>query len=308
MAGRSMVDESTSALSQSLVGEVFKAIGLPEAGQARRIFGRLLLRATDRLSVIGLTFDRMCADQGFSAAAEWALGNWCRGVRASSGSVPSGVPLLVISNHPGTYDALVIASHLQRDDLVILVSDIPFLKKLPHAREHFAFLDMDPQSRACALRCGVRHLERGGAVLLYGTGRIDPDPAISDEAAVHIERWSPSIEVFLRLVPQARVVLSVVSHAVSSRWARSPIAWLRRDAMDQRRLVEFAQVLQQLFFPGSLYLSPCLSLEAPADAPPSNSTAAKGELLGWLIGCEKRLMDDHLARFGASFRLAGMPG
>jgi hypothetical protein len=298
------VDESTSALSQSLVGEVFKALGLPEWGRARRTFGRFLTHATDRLSTIGLTFDRICDAQGFSAAAEWALSNWCRGVRASgAGEIPSHVPLLVISNHPGTYDALVIASNLRRDDLMILASDIQFLKRLPHASQHFAFLDLDPQSRAAALRCGIRHMEQGGAVLLYGTGCIDPDPAISDEAPAHIERWSPSIEVFLRLVPRARVVLSVVSHAVSWRWAHSPIAWVRRDAMDKRRLVEFAQVLQQLFFPGSLYLSPCLSLETQSEPLAADRPSGRRELLGWLIDREKRLMDEHLAMFGTSYRL-----
>jgi hypothetical protein len=295
------VDEAIYALSESLIGEVFSALGLAVDGWARRTFGRMLRRATERLSEIGLTFDRLCATRGFSAAAEWALGNWCRGIQARvAEGVPADAPVLVVSNHPGTYDALVIASRLRRDDIFIIASDIGFLKQLPHAREHFAFLDLDPRSRACALRCGIRHLQRGGALLLYGTGRIDPDPALSPGAEKDIDRWSPSIDVFLRRVPQARVVLSVVSHAVSAGWARSPITLLRRDGMDRRRLAEFGQVLQQLFLPGSLFLSPRLTLGPPIDVADLRRQAVDGKSLPTLIAREKELLRDHLIHFCGS--------
>jgi hypothetical protein len=295
------VDEAIHVLSESLIGEVFKALGLAEAGRARQLFGGLLRRATDRLSEIGLTFDGLCASHGFSAAAEWALGNWCRSIQARGAEhVPRDGPLLVISNHPGTYDALVIASRLRRDDLMIIASDIGFLRRLPHACQNFVFLDSCLQSRACAMRSGIRHLRRGGAVLLYGTGLIDPDPAISREAEAHIDHWSPSIDLFLRLVPQVRVVLSVVSHAVSLGWARSPITLLRRDAMDRRRVAEFGQVLQQLFLPGSLFLSPRLSLGPAIEPARLPLQSADGRSLEYLIAREKDLLHDHMSFFGAA--------
>jgi hypothetical protein len=234
---------SVEALSDSLIGEIFKALGLAERGWARRRFGGVFRKAADRLSRVGVTFDQLCARDGFGAAAEWALTNWCADIRARGVEhVPPDKPLLVISNHPGTYDALVIASRLRRNDLRLIASDIPFLKQLPHAKDHFFFVDMDPLVRANATRHGIRHLEKGGAILLYGSGEIDPDPALSGEAPHHIDKWSRSIELFLRRVPETRVLLSVVSHSVSDRWARSPIAWFRRLPLDKRRLVEFRPI------------------------------------------------------------------
>jgi hypothetical protein len=207
-------------LSDSLVGEIFKALGLAADGWARRQFGSLFRTATDRLSEIGVTFDRLCASDGFAEAAQWALTNWCNGILARGvETVPASDPLLVISNHPGTYDALVITSRLGRDDVRIFASDIPFLQQLPHVRDHFFFLSMDPQSRMKATRDGIRHLQAGGAVLLYGSGQIDPDPALSEEAPLHVDSWSRSIELFLRSVPETKVLLSVVSHAISPAWA-----------------------------------------------------------------------------------------
>lgn len=290
---------SIETLSHSLVGEVFKALGLPEDGRARRWFGPLFRKATDRLSSIGVTFDRLCAAEGFHKAAEWALTNWCKDIRTRGiEHIPADQPLLVVSNHPGAYDALVIISHLKRDDIRLIASDIPFLKHLPHAREHFFFVDSNTQTRARATRNGLRHLENGGALLLYGTGLIDPDPAISAEAPRHVDRWSKSIELFLRHAPETRVILSVVSHVVSLRWARSPLVWLRRMPLDKRRLVEFGQVLQQLFFPGSLFLSPRLSLHPPIAVEALRAKAGSSGLLPLLIAREKALMSEHLAAFG----------
>ena len=292
---------SVEALSDSLVGEIFKALGLAENGWARRRFGGVFRKAAVRLSRVGVTFDQLCARDGFGAAAEWALTHWCTDIRARGVEhVPPDKPLLVISNHPGTYDALVIASRLRRDDLRLISSDIPFLKQLPHAKDHFFFVDMDPLVRANATRKGIRHLEKGGAILLYGSGEIDPDPALSGEAPHHIDRWSRSIELFLRRVPETRVLLSVVSHSVSARWARSPISWFRRLPLDKRRLVEFGQVLQQLFFPGSLYLSPRLSFAAPIRVDELRAEAGTSALLPTIIAREKQLLSEHLAAFGAS--------
>ncbi len=296
------VDADVEALSESLVAEVFKALGLSETGRARRVLGPLFRRATRRLSQIGITFGHLCETVGFPGAAEWALTHWCTGIRArGTEEVPATGPLLVVSNHPGTYDALVIAAHLRRDDMAIFASAIPFLKNLPRLSRYFFFLDpVDTQARMRQTRSGIRHLQKGGAILLYGSGQIDPDPSLfPDEAIRCVDRWSRSVDLFLRLVPETKVLLSVVSHAVSAGWARSPITWLRRRPLDKRRLAEFGQVLQQLFFPGSLYLSPRLSFSLPLAVEALRAESVTGRLWPVLVAREKRLMAEHLAAFGA---------
>jgi hypothetical protein len=199
---------------------------------------------------------------------------------------------------------LVIASRLKREDLRVFASDIPCVKQLPHAKERFFFIDSDPLVRANATRLGIRHLENRGAMLLYGSGQIDPDPALFEEAPHHIDLWSRSVELFLRRIPERHVLLSVVSHSVSIRWARSPIAWFRRLPLDKRRLVEFGQVLQQLFLPGSLYLSPRLSLAPPIHADELRADARMSEVLPTIIAREKQLLSEHLAAFGALHTLS----
>jgi len=289
------MDTEMSALSESLITEIFNALGLSRTGWARRSFGPLFRKATDRLSEIGMTFDRLVQREGFTRAAGWALTNWCTGVTARGiEQVPPRGPLLVVSNHPGTYDALVICSQLRRDDVRIVASDIPFLMELPHARQQFIFISRIAHDRMRGFRVAMRHLRQGGALLIYGSGYIDPDPDISGEAVEHIERWSPSLEMFLRLVPETKVLLTLVSRVVSAGWARSPLTWMQREPKYRRRLAEFGQVLQQLLFPGSLYLSPCLSFDAPLGVESLYTACPTNGLLPALVRREKQLLAQHL--------------
>ena len=294
-----MTDADVSRLSDSLTYEIIHALGLPRTLGWQRFFKPLFRRATEQLCHIGLTFDRLILERGFSRAAEWSLSNWCRGILARGREhVPAEGPLLVVSNHPGAYDALVIAAQLQRDDLRVVASDLPLLRDLPNLRRRIFFIPINIQDtfhRMSGLLSAVRYLRDGGAVLLMGSGTIDPDPAVYPGASAHLQRWSEATDVFLRFVPEARVLLSAVSHIVSPKWARHPLTWLQRAGMPRRRLAEFGQVLQQLFSPGSLYVSPRLSF-----APPLNAAELGESPREVLIQEERWLLEAHCREFGGS--------
>jgi hypothetical protein len=283
-------------LSESLIDEIVNAVGLPKTPAARWIFGLFFHRATERLSAIGVTFDRLIASDGFPSACVWALTHWCRDITArGSESVPQTGPLLVISNHAGAYDSAVIASRLGRNNLKFIGSNVAFLKNLPNTSEHFFFVsEHDAYNRMAAVRSGVRHLQGGGALLLFGTGLIDSDPAVYPGAEKEIENWSSSIDLFLRQVPEANVVVTIVSGIVSPRWAHHPVTWLKRIAWQKRRLAEFGQVIQQLFFPGQLYVSPCVSFALPVTAETLYGESDSGRLLPAVVARGKSLLAEHV--------------
>ena len=109
----------------------------------------------------------------------------------------------------------------------------------------------------------IAHLKEGGCLLLFGTGLIDPDPAIYPDAENEIGNWSSSIDLFLRQVPQAQVVICIISGIVLPRWAHSPLTWLRRVDWQKRRIAEYGQVIEQLLFPGKPNISPSMTIAAP---------------------------------------------
>ncbi len=297
-------DPAIQVLRGTLVKEIINAVGLPNTGSVQRIFGRLFQKATTRLATIGITFDRLIPSDGFAKACEWALTNWCRNIQArGKEAIPQDGPLLAISNHAGAYDSVVIASLLGRDDLKFIASDVAFLKNLPNTNQHFIYVsDDNDYARVAAARAGLRHLKNGGALLLFGTGLIDPDPAVYPDAEKNLESWSPSIDLFLRQVPEVKVLVTIVSGIVSPKWAHHPITWLKRIDWQKRRLAEFGQVIQQLLLPGQLYVTPHVSFAHPASVTELHNESQDGHLLPAVIGRGKMLLAEHLAWIQADSR------
>jgi hypothetical protein len=291
------VDLEIQSLGATLIDEILNAVGVKKNGMTEWIFMRLFLKAAVRMASIGVTFDRLINSQGFPSACAWALTNWCRGIAARGvETIPHTGPLLVISNHAGAYDSIVIASMLGRNDTKFIASDVAFLKNLPSASSHFIFVSGDdPYHRMAAARSALHHLEGGGALILFGTGLIDPDPAVYPGAEKEIENWSPSIDLFLRRVPEANIVLAIVSGIVSPRWARHPLTWLKRISWQRRRLAEFGQVLEQLFFPGRLYVSPRLSFAPPVQVSGLKHETIETRVLPEIISRGKTLLAEHNA-------------
>jgi len=288
-------DAEVIILSKSLLYELVGSVGLPR-DRFHNLFYLIFHSVTDRLARIGVTFNRNVAEVGFSRAMGLALPDFVRaiGERGVRVTPPEG-PLLVVSNHPGTYDSLIITSRLRRDDACIISGDIPFLKKMPEAHRHFFFTAPDPLARALAARKAIRHLQGGGAVLMYGYGSIDPDPAVYPDAEQHIEHWSPSLDLFLKSVPEASLLICIVSHVVSPKWRHSLLYWLRRKPLDRRRLVEFGQVMFQLLFPRKLMLSPFISFGPPVGLPELRRESGSDRVLPAIIRRGKSLLAEHMA-------------
>jgi hypothetical protein len=291
------IDEEIHLISDKLIYEIVTAFGLPGTENWCRRLRPLLRKATENLSRIGLTFDRLIAEFGFPKAAAWSITHWCRDILVRGrDNIPAEGPLVVVSNHPGAYDALVIAAQLPRPDLRIIASDLPFLRAFNNISERIFFIPinkMDTARRSAGMLSAVRYLKSGGAVLLMGSGTIDPDPAVYPGALKHLQRWTEATSMFLRFVPQARLMLTAISHIVSPKWAYHPLTWLQRGLMEKRRVAEFGQVLQQLFFPESLYVCPRLSF-----APILTSDQLGDSPRDILVEREAALLMEHCREFG----------
>jgi hypothetical protein len=290
------MDSEIKSLSHSLVVELAGSVGYRNSPLVQQLAWFFFRPVTDRLAKIGVKFDQDVIQYGFSTAMKNALQGFIHKVTVrGQENVPSYGPLLVISNHPGTFDSLIISSELRRDDLCIISGDIPFLKNLPLAHKHFFFTsDKDQNARTVAARQSIRHLQAGGAVLVYGFGHIDPDPAVYNDAHQAIESWSPSVDLFLRLVPAAKLLITITSHVVSPVWRHSPLYYLRRGSLERRRLVEFGQVMTQLLFPRTFRQSPFTSFAESVTNETLHEESGTGRLLPVIISRGKTLLRDHI--------------
>lgn len=260
-------------LTPKLLDEVFKALGWGSNHPLRAPLTPLFNAACRRFAHIAIRFDQEVAAFGFREAAQRILPHFAREVHARGAEhVPAEGPLLVVSNHPGTVDGLAIASRLPRPDLKIVVSGVPFLRHLRATANHLIYSSLDTFERMKVVRSAIRHLEDGGAVLLFPSGGLDPDPAVMPGALEALEEWSPSLEVILRRVPSARVLITFVSGVLHPAWARNPVTHLRRGRRERQRVAEFFQVIQQMLFPGQLLVIPSIRFARPLQFASSRET------------------------------------
>ena len=240
---------TVASLSELLIEELIKAMALPNSAAARSFLRKLLGRATRNFSELGLELDCVVAEGGLSAGARWVqprfvASNLACGVE----NIPPGGPLVIASNHPGSYDSVIISAHVLRPDYKVIIGNIPFFQNLPNLRERAIFAPAvnDMAGRMNTVRESIRHLKTGGALLIFARGSIEADPSIAPDADAEFELWSRSLEIFLRHIPQARILTTIVSGVIAEAAFHHPITWLRAARPDKQRLAFMYQMIRQM--------------------------------------------------------------
>jgi hypothetical protein len=207
--------------------------------------------------------------------------------------LPQAGPLLVVSNHPGTIDAMVITAGLPRSDLKMVARDMRCLRILPTVDAHMIYATTDTHVRMVVLRGVVRQLQQGGAVLLFPTGKLDPDPAVLPGASQALDEWSSSLDLILRRVPEAQVAPAIVSGILSSRLFNLP--WLRNSAIPRERQVrlELLQITLQSLLPRQFAVRPAVVFGAPMSAMELLHTSATQSPRDALVQYAQTLLREH---------------
>ena len=283
-------------LTQSITDEIFKLFKLSPQSWMRRAFGPLFRLPAHRFAQVGCTFDRYVEEYGFREAARRILPVFAQACETHNiENIPREGPLLITSNHPGTVDSIVISASIPRPDLKIIATGVPFVRGLRNAASHliYTYTSTDVHGQMMVVRSAIRHLKEGGALLIFPTGHIEPDPAYSPDAVNELGRWSRSLELMLRHVPQTRLVLSIVSGVLSARWRWNPFVRLMGNDLKQRKVAEFLQVIQQMIFPNSVPLTPRLTFSDPLST--DDLSRFEQGMLGGMIERARCLMEDHMA-------------
>lgn len=240
---------SVEELAEAFIFQVARAMSLPQNGVWKSLLRRAIGSPARRLAEISLELDRRLSQNGPAGAARWLLSHFVAGYQAQREElVPPTGPLLIAANHPSSYDALVVSACVNRPDYKIVIGDIPPYHYLPHLCGHAIFSPnaKDTFGRMQTLRETVRHLEQGGALLIFPRGGIEPDPDFMPGADSEFDRWSRSLEIILRRVPQTRVLVAIISGVISPEALRHPLTWFRRARPDKQRLAYIYQIIRQM--------------------------------------------------------------
>jgi hypothetical protein len=290
-------------LTRILSGEMFKALGFPRDGIISRSFSPLIWKPIHRFSEIVVGFDTKVRAEGFQRASQWILPNFVKDMDVyGSDKIPENGPLLAVSNHPGAYDALVISSNIPRDDIKIIVNiPLDFINELPTTLQHFLYAPPDPHIRLNVVRAAINHLNEGGAILLFASGGIDPEPSYMGGTEEAINRWSRSLEIFLRKVPDTKILISMISGILDPKYIKHVFTRFRKARPDKQRISEFIQTINQMLVPGKLLLTPKITFAHPISAKELLTSIDPSTVMEKIKEEGQRLLVEHNDYFSIQF-------
>jgi hypothetical protein len=231
-------------LTKVCVEDLLSALGLSGLSRGRRLLELLSWVPARRLARQVAIYDRIVGESGLTAGGAWALGRMARRVEVEGReNVPREGPLLLAANHPGLSDTVALFATTPRPDLRVVAAERPFLDALPNTSRYLLTVDETSPGRFGLIRAATRHLRRGGAILTFPGGKIEPDPAVLPGAVEALECWSASVDLFARLVPDLAVVPAIVSGVLSPTPLRNPLTFLRRRKEDREWLAATLQMM-----------------------------------------------------------------
>jgi 1-acyl-sn-glycerol-3-phosphate acyltransferase len=294
----------TATLRRHIIDEVVWAMGFKADSWQRKALGPLFWWPANRFARLLTGFEGAVAEEGISAAAEQLLRPFVSGIDVRGvETIPRTGPLLIVSNHPGAYDIACILTAVNRDDIKAIVSTVPLASHLPELNSHLIPITREAHKGMRGVRQAIRQLRSGGALQIFPTGVVDPDPDLLPGAYEALENWSPSIELMLKKAPDSQLLVTIVSGVLSPGWLRSPITKLQKEVWRQRKLAEFFQIMQQVLFPGSLKIHPRVSFAPPVLASDLLEEAGDRDVHRLVIERAQALMLTHTGKAAPAGKL-----
>jgi len=177
--------------------EMVRSLGLAEGFPVLRAGLALPFYAASRdLGMTLATLERELVSNGLPDAAHAALTRFGVSLETTGVEVGEG-PCLVLANHPGAYDALALMRAIGRRDLLILAANREFLRALARLSTHLEFVGDRPGEKARALKRSLVWLRRGGALLHFPAGKIEPDADFASPGSPRIEAWQPGVSTLV---------------------------------------------------------------------------------------------------------------
>jgi hypothetical protein len=302
-----MNDQPTQVneLRRSITLEASKAIGFRPGGWQQKIFSALFWLPAQRFARLGAEFDAHVEKEGVTAGLRWLLPRFASRVEARGvENIPQQGPLLVVSNHPGAFDGVVILSQLQRDDIKVIVSDVPFTRGLKAASQYMIYsTGENMQERMNAVRQSIRCLQSGGTLMLFPTGLVDPDPAFMPGAELALNGWSQSLEFFIRKVPETRILPAIVSGVIAPKYMNNFFARRQKTVRSRQKVAEYFEIVQLMVIQRDLGLASRVSFGQPLTPADFGNTRDSAKMMDRIIESTRELLVDHVTEAGYSNNL-----
>jgi hypothetical protein len=282
-------------ITEALFSQLMNVMGLQHPSWVTRCLYPIFYSPTQHMSKLLVELDLDTAQKGWNSAVYRFQSKLITDVHLRGEKmIPRQGPLIVMCNHPAAYDIAILAASIQRDDLKIIASDILILQMLPNIYKHIIPVPYNIPSRLQTIRSTIQHLKYGGAILIFPRGNVEPDPDVSPGAKQSLSGWSPSIELFLRKVPQTICMVAIASGMLSGKWFKNRLIKIWKKYEQRQKVAEIFQIAAQLLTGKKPAITPKVSFSAPLTISDlGGEEAPEGHLLNSLIQQAGKLLLDH---------------
>ncbi|MFM2032606.1 MAG: hypothetical protein RLZZ297_1371 [Chloroflexota bacterium] len=266
------------ALTAYNLADVDRAFGVEQRAFWRAVVRLFAWLPARRVAQVLAKADALADRQGMPVAGALLVERFAGQIAARGAEIPSAGPVICVANHPGLVDAPALAAVIGRRDLRIIAAERPLLRALPGISRLLIEVPADAGGRGQALRRAARHVQAGGALLTFPAGRIEPDPAVMDDAADSLQNWSDMPVLLRRLVPDAALYALCVSGVCSPRALAHPWVQRRGARADREWLAATLQLMDARF------RAPVVTVQAA----PVEATQSVGAVMAQLIATAPR--------------------
>jgi hypothetical protein len=292
---KALISPTVEDVTLTLFSQILQVMGLKHSGWKSRTLYQIFKFPVRRMSGLLVELDQNISRVGFNAAATIFTHRLIGNVYIiGDKKIPAQGPVMVICNHPAAYDVAILASAIPRDDLQILASDIPIIQMLPNISSHIIPVPYHIPSRLQTVRSAIQHLKQDGAIFLFPRGNVEPDPVVSPGAQESLLGWSPSVELFLRKVPNTYTVVAMASGMLSAKWFKNPFIRLWNKFEQRQKVAEIFQIATQLFTGKPANATPMINFSEPLSVDELGGVdSPQGTLISNLIAQASRLLSEH---------------
>ena len=229
-----------------ILDDVLTTLNIKRVKALRYLVTLLGRKPTRWLADLLSRWDRQIERESFVETARDALHLFTSGFELSSADeIPQTGPLLAVANHPGMYDSIGAIVTVGREDVRVVAARRECFRVLPHINQHLLTIEKDASLRLEAVRHIIQALKEGQAVIIFPSGRLEPEPSLMPGAADALEQWSASVGIFLSKVPETRLLPILISQTLSPKAWHSWLARLPKTQKHQHQAAMGWQFIKQ---------------------------------------------------------------
>lgn len=235
-------------LTRINLDDLVSSFGWQRSPILSRLLKFLFRRPAQTFAQHVIEYDEVVGARGIAAGGRNLTRRYTQAVRIFGADRIPDSAFLALSNHPGMTDTIALFAALNRDDLRIIALDRPFLNALPHTTAHLFYVYDDAAKRMALVRQVSAHLKKGGAILTFPGGQIEPDPDVYPGALDSLNDWTDSVGVFLRLAPDAAILPVLARGVVAQKYASHWLLRIKKTKEEREKLAAALQLLGMVIF------------------------------------------------------------